>query len=127
MKEKASILIVDNDISHCKTLSFILGCRGCAVTTAKDGPEAIAHTQEKAYDAIFIDVTLPTLNGLETYLTIRESTPEAAVIMMAVYRREVAELVGEALDNHACMCPHKPLDMAKVLRLVDEIQPRMRA
>ncbi|MGA9350427.1 MAG: response regulator [Anaerolineae bacterium] len=126
MEEKPSILIVDNNISHCKTLSFILGRRGYAVTTAKDGPEAIAHTQEKAYDAIFIDVKLPTLNGLETYLAIRESNPEAAVVMMTVYRQEMAELVGEALDNDACICLHKPLDLAKVLRLVDEIQPRMR-
>ena len=127
MEEKPNILIVDNNVSHCKTLSFMLARQGCAVTTANDGPEAIAHTQERGYDAIFIDMELPTLNGLETYSAIRESNPEAAVVMMTVYPQEMAELAGETVDNHACMCLHKPLDLAKVVRLVDEIQPRMRS
>lgn len=126
MEEKPNILIADNNVSHCKTLSFMLGRQGCAVTTAKDGPEAIAHTQERAYDAIFIDMELPTLNGLETYSAIRESNPEAAVVMMTVYPQEMAELVEEAPNDQACICLHKPLDLAKVLTLVDEIRPRMR-
>ena len=125
MEEKPNILIVDNNVSHCRTLSFMLGRQGCAVTTANDGPEAIAHTQGKAYDAIFIDMELPALNGLETYSAIRESNPEAVVVMMTVYRQEMAELVEEVPNNHACLCLHKPLDMAKVLKLVDEIRPRM--
>jgi hypothetical protein len=36
MEEKPSILIVDNNVSHCKPLSFMPGRQGCAVTTAKD-------------------------------------------------------------------------------------------
>ena len=127
MEEKPNILIVDNNVSHCKTLSFMLGRQGCAVTTANDGPEAIAHTQEKGYDAIFIDTELPTLNGLETYSAIRECNPEAVVVMMTVLRQEMAELVEEAPNDAACICLHKPLDLAKVIRLVDGIRPRVRS
>ena len=32
--------------------------------------------KEEAYDIIFIDMRLPTINGLETYLAIKEVNPE---------------------------------------------------
>jgi CheY-like chemotaxis protein len=41
MEHKANILIVDDNISLCKTMSFVLERKGYAVTTSKDGPEAI--------------------------------------------------------------------------------------
>ena len=46
--EKASILIVDDNTSLCQTMSFILGRKGYAVTTAKDGLEALARGQGEA-------------------------------------------------------------------------------
>jgi DNA-binding NtrC family response regulator len=44
--------------------------------------------------------------------------------MVTAYRHELADLVEEALRNHAYTCLYKPLDMAEVLRLVDEIRER---
>jgi len=67
---------------------------------------------------------LPTINGLETYLAIKEINPEAVVIMMTAYRPEVTELVEEALDSNAYTCLYKPLDMEELVRLVDEIRER---
>jgi DNA-binding NtrC family response regulator len=67
---------------------------------------------------------LPTINGLETYLTIKEVNQEAVAIMMTAYRQEVADQVKEALSNDAYACLYKPLDMAEVLRLVDDIRER---
>jgi len=41
MEKKASILIVDDNDSLCKTMSFTLEHKGYAVTTASDGYEAV--------------------------------------------------------------------------------------
>ena len=43
MAAKASILIVDDNISLCRTMSFVLEHKGYAVTSAKDGPEAFLN------------------------------------------------------------------------------------
>ena len=75
---------------------------------------------------MFIDMKLPTINGLETYLAIKEINPEAAAIMMTVYRQEMAGLVEEALKNDAYTCLYKPLEMEDVLKLVHEIWERRR-
>jgi len=78
----------------------------------------------RTYDIIFIDMRLPTINGLETYLTIRHIDPRAVVIIMTAYRQETVELVNQALRNHAYSCLYKPFDIEELLRLVDEIWKR---
>ena len=122
--EGALVLVVDDDPGTCITLKNILIKKGYQVGIAHTGEEAIAMAQEAAYDAIFIDVKLPTINGLETYLAIKEVNPQAVAIMMTAYRQEMAELVEEALNNSAYTCLYKPLDMEQLLRLVDEIRDR---
>ena len=123
-KEGALILVVDDDPGTCITLRNILIKRGYGVGIAHTGEEAIAMAQERAYDIVFIDVKLPTINGLETYLAIKEINPEAVAIVMTAYRQEVADLVEEALKNRAYTCLYKPFDMEEVLKLVDEIWER---
>jgi two-component system response regulator HydG len=123
-KEGALILVVDDDPQTCITLRNILIKRGYEVGIAHTGEEAIAMAQERAYDIVFIDVKLPTINGLETYLAIKEINPEAVAIVMTAYRQEVADLVEEALKNHAYTCLYKPFDMEEVLKLVEEIWER---
>ena len=118
------ILVVDDDPGTCTTLKNVLSQKGYKVGIAHTGEEAIAMAKKKAYDIIFIDMKLPTINGLETYLAIKEINPEVVAIMMTAYRQEVADLVKEALHNQAYTCLYKPLDTKEVLRLVKEIERR---
>ena len=123
-KEGALILVVDDDPETCITLRNILTRMSYKVGIAYTGEEAIAMARENGHDVIFIDMKLPTINGLETYLAIKEINPEAVAIMMTAYHQEMADLVEEALNNHAYACLYKPFDMAELLRLVDEIVKR---
>lgn len=122
----ALVMVVDDDPGTRVTLKNILIRRGYEVGIACTGEEAIAKAQERVHDIIFIDVKLPTINGLETYLAIREVNPEAVAVMITGYCQEVADLVEEALQNNAYACIHKPLDMEDVLKLVDEVCERKR-
>jgi two-component system response regulator HydG len=124
VKKGALILVVDDDPATCITLRNILTRKGYKVGIAHTGEKAVAMAQEAAYDTIFIDMRLPTINGLETYLAIREVNPQAVAIMMTAYHQEMANLVEVALQNHAYACLYKPLDMEDLLGLVDEIWKR---
>jgi len=121
-KQGALILVVDDDPGTCITLRNILIRKGYQVGIAHTGEEAIAMAQETAHDVIFIDMKLPTINGLETYLAIREINQEAVAITMTAYRQEVTDLVEEALRNNAYTCLYKPLEMEELLKLVEEIR-----
>jgi DNA-binding NtrC family response regulator len=67
---------------------------------------------------------LPFINGLETYLGIKEINPAAVAIIITAYRQEVSDLVDEALRNSAYTCLYKPLDIEELLRLSEEIWKR---
>ena len=120
------ILVVDDDPNTCETFKDILEAKGYQVGTALGGEEAIEIARENRYDMIFIDMRLPTINGLQTYLALREINPQVVAVMMTAYRREVGDLVEEALKKDAYTCLYKPFDVEEVMKLVDEICRRKR-
>ena len=120
----ANILIVDDNVSQCKTMSLILRRKGSAVATANDGWEAIETVQERPFDMIFMDIKMPLMNGVEAYRRIKEIRPGAVVMMMTAYA--VEDLVQQALDEGAYGIVYKPLDIEEMLRLVEEIRGRKR-
>jgi len=113
--------VVDDDPETCTTLRNILTERGYTVGTAGTGEEAIAMAQNRTYKLIFIDMKLPTINGLKTYLGIKELNPEAVAIIMTAYRQEMADLVEEALSKNVYACLYKPLNIEMLLSLMEEI------
>jgi len=115
------VMVVDDDEGTCVTFKNILTKRGYNVALTRTGDEAIRTTKQKPYDIIFIDMKLPTINGLETYLAIKEINPEAMVVIMTGYGQEMEDLVEMALNSSAYTCLHKPLAMGEVLKLIDEI------
>ena len=115
------ILVVDDDHNTCSTLSDVLEESGYRTGIAHGGEEAIELVKNKRYDIVFIDMKMPVLNGLETYYKIREINTKIIAVMITGYRREMSELMEEAVKNNAYTCLYKPLDMEKILGLVSEI------
>jgi len=126
VREGGLILVVDDDPNTCATLSDILEAKGYQVGTALSGEEAIEIARENKYDMIFMDIKLPTINGLQTYLAIREINPQVVAVMMTAYRLDMSDLVEEALKKDAYACLYKPFDVEEVIHLVDEICRRKR-
>ena len=118
------ILVVDDDPELCRVIEDLLMEHNYEVALALTGEEAVALSRERVYDVLLIDMKLPTIDGLETYLAIKENTPEARAIMITGYPREMGDLVEEALSNRAHACLYKPFDMEEMLRVVAEIQER---
>jgi len=123
-RKGALIMVVEDDEGAGLTLRRVLEHKGHTVAVAHDGETAITLARERCYDVILIDMKLPIVNGLETYLAIHEIDPQAQAIMMTAYRQEMADLVQAALDNSAYACLYKPLDLEELLALVEEIVRR---
>ena len=123
----ALILVVDDDPGTYTTFKNVLSKNGCNVAICTNGEEAIAAVQEKSFDLIFIDMKLPTINGLETYLAIKEIDSDVIAIMVTGYGEEMAELVQSALDESAYTCLYKPLELSNVLQLIDNILRRKKS
>jgi CheY-like chemotaxis protein len=120
------VMVVDDEESACVTLKNILARRGCQVSVAHTGEEAIDRVREQAYDLILLDMKLPTIDGLETYNRIKKIRPGTLVIVMTAYREEMNDRIREALDACAFSCLYKPLDVENLLGMVDEVWERKR-
>ncbi len=120
-KKGALIMVVDDDPNICKSLQDVLGEKGYKITTCKSGEDALQKVREQPHNILFIDVKLPTLNGLETYLAIRDINPQAKAVMMTAFREETAALIEQAKKNDAYACLYKPFDIQEVLKIIEEI------
>jgi len=119
MEQKTSILTVDDNISICKTMSFILKRMGYDVTIANNGYEAISKIKKTHFDTIFMDIKMPGIDGVETYKKIKKIKPDAVVVMMTAYA--VNELIKQAMEEGAYGIIYKPLEMRDVFRLLEGI------
>jgi two-component system response regulator HydG len=120
-RKGALLLIVDDDLSTCETLTDILQKKGHSVAQVSSGEKAKRITQEKNFDIVFIDVKMPIMNGLETYMELRKIRPSIKAIMITAYRQEAQNLVEEAIKNNLYLCLYKPIDLDKMLKIVEEI------
>ncbi len=121
VRHGALVLVIDDDPTTRTTLHRILTHQGYQVCTAGSGEEAIELTRRCAFDVLLIDLKLPALNGLETYLEIKAIHPEAVAIVFTAYPQEMHDLAQLALHSSAYACLHKPLDIDHLLDLLQEV------
>ena len=115
------ILVVDDNQDFAETLADVLELNGYNVTISYNGEDAITKFTEKDYDLTFMDVKLPGMNGVESFLKIKEIKPKAKVIMMTGY--SVEQLLNQAFENGALEILHKPFDMTNVLKIIEKLKP----
>lgn len=116
------VLVVDDRLEDRETFKDVLGSKGYKVTTAKDGYEAIELVKKGNFDIIFIDVKMPGIDGVKTFEEIHKIKPDIPVIMVTGYT--VEELLKDALDKGAYACIYKPIDMDKILKIVEEVKKK---
>ena len=118
------ILIVDDDDDICQTLTQVLTLQGHQVLAAGSGEDAILIAREKDCQIAFIDVKLPNIDGLETFLRLKEINPDILTIMMTGFRNEVKDALEKAQAAQAITCLYKPFDPAEAANLVEEIRKK---
>lgn len=120
-RQSALILIVDDEQATRGAVQDTLKQQGYTVCTARSSEEAIAMVRKTHYDVLLIDLELPELNGLETYLAIKEVHPQAVAIVFTVRPQNTAQLAEQAVKHNAYACLNKPLDIDRLLELIGEI------
>jgi len=117
-KDKASILIVEDDASIRETLSTILQQKGYNTDTAKNGQEAIQKSKAKFFNMALLDIKLPDIEGTKLLTTMHENLPKMIKIMITGYPS--LENAVEALNLGADAYIIKPVKPEKLLTLIEE-------
>ena len=90
----ASILVVDDDATVCRTIATFLKSRNYQVTTCRDGAEALDLLERNSFDLVFLDLMMPEIPGIKLLKNIREkfSALDLPVIMLTV-SEDVTDIV----------------------------------
>jgi DNA-binding response OmpR family regulator len=93
MSDPATILLVDDEESVQKLLTYPLERDGYRVVQARDGDEALAQFDSENIDLVVLDVMLPRLDGLEVCkrLRARSSVP---IVMLTARDDELDKVLG---------------------------------
>ncbi len=119
MTRSLRILVVDDDIDNAESLAELFDIEGHDAMVVHSGEAAIAAHMAQHFDLAFMDVMMPGLNGVESFLRIRQMRPHAKIFMMTGY--SVEELLRQAVEQGALGVLNKPMDVDAVLQMVKDV------
>jgi DNA-binding NtrC family response regulator len=120
VNKKISILTVDDDAGLGDSLTDLLNAKGYDARFATSGKEALSIIKEKKIDAIFLDIRMPEMNGVETLNCIKKCSPLTLVVMITAYAED--ELVEQARIEGALQILKKPLDIERLISFLEKLQ-----
>lgn len=113
-----TVLVIDDDEELCSLLSDYLTLEGFNLSSIHDGAEAVEHCQNTHYDAIILDIMLPSIQGLDVLRALREFTT-TPVIMLTAKGADTDRIVGlEMGADDYLPKPCNPRELAARLRAV---------
>ena len=118
----ARVVIVEDDKVTQKILEKALVEAGLEVLIAEDGMKGLDVIQTSKPDIAIIDMLIPQLHGVDLCKRIRQNSllkDIKIILMSAVYQFSTFRM--EIEDAEADYFINKPLDMGRLLALVDEI------
>lgn len=120
LKEKANILLAEDDYEVRTVISSILRSAGYNVFSVKDGEEAIEiySNNKNIINLSMLDVMMPKKNGKQVADFIRSINPHAKILFFSGYSSDILDHVG--LDS-STMILSKPLDPDNILKYVKQI------
>jgi CheY-like chemotaxis protein len=118
------VLVADNDDRVRRSAHGLLGRWGCVVETARDGHEAVTMARLSSYDAILADIRLPDLSGYEVYRQLRQTQPQARVILMTGYGYDPTHAIVKARQDGLRWVLYKPFRVDQLLDALTSPGPR---
>lgn len=82
---KRKILIVDDEITVCKSIRQALLHPDYEIDMALSGEEALQKDEVKRYEVIIADLMMPGLSGLDLLKALKAKNTQAKVVMVTGY------------------------------------------
>ncbi len=114
--ERATICLLDDDLSMLKALERLLKSEGFIVEKFSHPADFLAAVGQMPCRVAILDVWMPDLNGLEVQALLRRDSPSTRIIFIS--GRDDPSVRQAALDAGAFGFLSKPFDDQHLLQLV---------
>jgi len=117
--EKPRILIADDE-THIRTLmkAVLNMMKFEIIAEVSNGQEAVERFKELKPDITLLDINMPLKTGLEALSEIRETAPDACVIMLSSVSDVVS--VQQAIESGAANFIRKDTSLTEIKKLIAE-------
>ena len=118
---QGTVLVVDDEETVRTVSARILESLGFTVVLASDGQEAIGrYRQEPArYSLVLLDLTMPHMDGEETFRQLRHVNPGVKVVLMSGFNEQ--EAVGRFTGKGLAGFVQKPFAVGSLIAAVREV------
>jgi CheY-like chemotaxis protein len=111
-------LVVDDDLIACKVIQSILRSANMESWISTDSAHAVDLLRDQKFDAIFLDVNMPSPDGIELTQLIRTSGYNQKTPVIIVSGEEDPSVVGRGFRAGANFFLFKPINRERLLNLV---------
>ena len=116
----AKIMLVDDAAFMRMMIKKALTASGYTdFVEAQDGADAVEKFNAEKPDLVFMDITMPNMDGLEALKTIKAAHPDANIVMCSAMGQEA--MVIEAIKSGAKDFIVKPFKPDRILATAEKI------
>jgi PAS domain S-box-containing protein len=113
------ILIIDDDIVLRETTAYFIKGQNFEVFTAEDGLVGVQQTLRHLPDLILCDISMPNMNGLDFYKTIKQIKATSTIPLVFFSARTESEDVRAGMKLGADDYITKPFDFYDLLKVIN--------
>jgi DNA-binding NtrC family response regulator len=115
----AKLLIIDDEPDLCAIFQRIFQEEGHSVATATTGQEGIAKSRANQPDLIFLDLKMPSMDGITCLKRLRGVSKVSKIVVLTGYG--TLKTAKEAMMLGAYDYTAKPFDLDLIRALIQEV------
>ena len=123
LTKNLNVLIVEDELALRESFQFLLQNLFAEVDTAEDGQEALNKMDERDYDIVLTDLSMPRMSGLRLVDTIRTKSQSQIVVAISAHDDEE---FSDALAPYNVKLLTKPLEMDKLFETLVPLCEQLR-
>jgi len=112
------VLVVDDDPATCELIREVLVSTEIDCLAMTRSERAVGHLAAEKFDAIFLDVNMPSPDGIELTCKIRSGGLNVSTPIMVITGQDDRALLARAFSSGANFFLYKPVDRHDILRLL---------
>ena len=116
------ILIVDDEPQVADVLSRSLTRQGHRTSVVHSGQEAIDRLRHSAPDAMFLDVSMPGMNGLDVMAEVKRLRPSLAIVVITGHA--TSDQIDRVREMGAVDIIQKPSALTHYHRAIERLYTR---
>ena len=112
------VLVVDDDPTVCEMIQDVLNSADMETVTHTSSQEAATRIEVEKFQAVFLDVNMPSPDGLELTRRIRASGLNRTTPIVMITGEDDRTILSRAFQAGASFFLFKPIDRHRMLRLI---------